>query len=577
MFVAVLVVLLQWPDRTLHQRLVTGFSLAGQIEDSGVMRPIAAKTVGTAEAQTEELFGADAATFVQQLEQRLRSKPANPLPWVLTMKEVQAGITEAPVSKAVMDRKYGVGLWRPLPRHVIEQNGKHRPIDDGKAAGTNARSTVQEANVCLPSEFIILTTKALAQRLQHQDATPEWFSVRAAVEDWWKGYRQLQPTAEHMALCIAAIRNPHSGEVQYAQLKGLPFGLGAAVNQFVRVPFLLTAAARRLLYVLVGHYVDDNAVVERGLLGEAARDAYVHFVQQLIGVHLSAEKRQPASTLCCFFGHLHDLRPVPFEFCAVLEPKPGMRSEVSGLCQQAVQQGLTTGAAAKLRDKATWLDSGLAGRCCRGALSSLADVQYGRNPDSKATSTKQCAAMAPPRTVPLLANPSAPVLVYTDASADHVRVRIGALVLHPGGKAFGMVYDVPEKVAQPWRGEGAGINQAELYAANVLAWSAPQLLAGADVIWFIDNTAAESALVKSGSATPSMSSLALQDSTFLLALRARPWFEWVPSDDNPADGFSRVGWDCTLASQLQIERIQPTAPPAVDNFVGIWQLVETLG
>ena len=218
--------------------------------------------------------------------------------------------------------------------------------------------------------------------------------------------------------------------------------------------------------------------------------------------------------------------------------------------------------------------SHVASRCCRGALSSLVDVQYGWNPDSKATSTKQfleylaaVAATAPPRIIPLLANPSAPVLVYTNASADHERVRIGALVLHPGGKIFGMVYDVLGEVAQPWRGEGAGINQAELYAANVLVWSAPQLLADADVIWFIDNTSAESALVKSGSATPSMSSLALQASTFLLALRARLLFEWV----------SREGWDCPLALQLQIERIEPKAPPAVDSFVGIWQLVATLG
>ena len=81
MFVAVLVVLLQRPHKTLPQRLVTGFSLAGQIEDSGIIRPIAVKTVETGEAQSEELFDDTPPSSSR------RNKPANPLLWEVIMKE----------------------------------------------------------------------------------------------------------------------------------------------------------------------------------------------------------------------------------------------------------------------------------------------------------------------------------------------------------------------------------------------------------------------------------------------------------------------------------------------------------
>eukprot|EP00959_Pyramimonas_sp_CCMP1952_P428707 8979101-Pyramimonas_sp.AAC.1 len=58
---------------------------------------------------------------------------------------------------------------------------------------------------------------------------------------------------------------------------------------------------------------------------------------------------------------------------------------------------------------------------------------------------------------------------------------------------------------------------------------------GADVLWFIDNQAAEAALVKAGSPTESMCRLALQATAALVALGSRPWFERAPSDDSPAD------------------------------------------
>ena len=93
----------------------------------------------------------------------------------------------------------------------------------------------------------------------------------------------------------------------------------------------------------------------------------------------------------------------------------------------------------------------------------------------------------------------------------------------------------------------------------------PSLLHNRDVSWFIDNQAAEAALVKAGSPTESMCSLALVATAALTALGARPCFERIPSSDNPADVLSRAGYDDPVVlSRLraaQWEACPPREPP----------------
>ena len=69
--------------------------------------------------------------------------------------------------------------------------------------------------------------------------------------------------------------------------------------------------------------------------------------------------------------------------------------------------------------------------------------------------------------------------------------------------------------------------------------------------------------------------------TFFLALKARAWFECIPTDDNPADGFSREGWDCALVRKMlamvEIRRVRLRAPPDIEHCSEVWDLLEALG
>ena len=417
-------------------------------------------------------------------------------------------------------------------------------------------------------------------------ALPSWFALRMMVEDWWKGFRQIFPTRSDMAVAIAAVKHPVTAAWLFAQMRGVPFGLGTAVNQFGRMAALQTAIARRILYFVLGHYADDTAAVDGERSASGAQD-HVQRLAVVLGIKLSDTKRKPAAAMRDFLGHEHDLSRIRSDGYLGYGPKLGMREKfVEEIHDIRQTQYLPSGRASKVRGTATWIDTGLEGRVCRGALTALIARQYyedsedvppGSNIDHCLAFLAAAAAHQSVRAIPLKIRARRPVLVYTDASAEKGKVRIGAMVIAPGARTEIVVYDPPQKVVDAWGTGDTIINQAELHAAPIVACTMPHLLRQADVIWFIDNSAAEAALVKAGSPTQTMCTLALVATAALASLKVRPWFEHIPSEDNPADVLSRGGLeDAAVAEAVRSGEFlvrEPVEPPteAVLNYEFWWQ------
>ena len=68
-----------------------------------------------------------------------------------------------------------------------------------------------------------------------------------------------------------------------------------------------------------------------------------------------------------------------------------------------------------------------------------------------------------------------------------------------------------------------------------------QQLLNQDALLFVDNQAVCSALVPGSSSSDDISYIVSLCHLVWAALRAIIWLEYVPSDDNPSDGFSRDG------------------------------------
>ncbi|CAK0895584.1 unnamed protein product, partial [Prorocentrum cordatum] len=499
--IAFMVALMGWPDKGLPSRPALGFELAGAIPPSGILRPIATKHIGKGPEPEagEEVFGGDACRCVAAVEAMRHPSKNVGATWDLTLAEISEGIADPMRTKDEMDSLHGAGRWRPLVRHVIWQADKWRPIDDGKRSRTNALSSTHETAVCIPPEFVIILLKCMALSfIKASGGIPPWFKPMVSLEDWWKGYRQLFPTSEHMGLAVVAVMCPETRSWLYAQLRGLPFGLGSAVNQFTRAAGFVTALNRRILLTLTGHYADDSPTVELSCLA-GLRWSASNIVQESAvcsGGKYSASKHWPPSFMFNFLGHLHDLVRTCYALGATWGPKLHTRERLVEMCMAAVQSGrLSSGTAAKMRGLATWMDAALA------------------------------------------------VRVYTDAAADADRVRLGAKVILPDGRTFVTVLDADQCLRETWGPQDTVINQAELQRGALVAATFAKELRGQDVIWRVGNTSAATSLVKAGSPTATMRRLALQALALLAALGCRCWFDHVPSADNPADALSRDALD----------------------------------
>ena len=138
---------------------------------------------------------------------------------------------------------------------------------------------------------------------------------------------------------------------------------------------------------------------------------------------------------------------------------------------------------------------------------------------------------------------------------------------------------------QLWDSRETFINQAELLAAPVLIWRARKLLYRREVLWFIDNTAAATALIKHTSTARDSRHMAMLVGAVFVSAQVRPWYEYVASAQNPADILSRAGLDAPevqarIASHLWRELPRPHLDwpiLAQPDWAAVWGHFAALG
>lgn len=136
-----------------------------------------------------------------------------------------------------------------------------------------------------------------------------------------------------------------------------------------------------------------------------------------------------------------------------------------------------------------------------------------------------------------------PLLIYIDASFENQQLRLGWVIFdsRSSDPPTGGSCCVPPQVIQSWKPRNQQIFPGETLCGLLLPYIQPDLLEGRDLLWFVDNEAAVSALVRAASSEEDVHELAQLSRILLFRLRSRPWYEWVDSESNPSDGLSRLG------------------------------------
>ena len=139
------IVLLRWPDRKLPKCLILGFQLTEAIERANIYRPTNAHAVGArVELDAgETLLGPSAKSFVDQLTQATAVPAHAQEIYEATVSEINQGLSGPLRPREYFDELYGVGGWRPLPRHVIWQADRCTGIHAGRHGPSAAHTYCQ--------------------------------------------------------------------------------------------------------------------------------------------------------------------------------------------------------------------------------------------------------------------------------------------------------------------------------------------------------------------------------------------------------------------------------------------------
>ena len=241
------VALLGWPDHDFPMRCMLGNVVFGHIKNTGLWRPQvrAAKTTPNQLARSNDEYNTELAATRS-------AGRGNDIIYSKTLEEVRQGIASGPWSKAELDRRFGAGGWRGIPRfprHRVDDDS-WRPIDDGSRSGHNDATSADETIFThSPDEPVFISHEFYnfenIEKCMQEDECLEPLGVLCGgCQDEKKAFRQVPIHPDHIAYNIVAIFNPSSGCTVFFIVFGSLFGFFLSVFNFnpLSCPYLRRGA-----------------------------------------------------------------------------------------------------------------------------------------------------------------------------------------------------------------------------------------------------------------------------------------------------------------------------------------------
>ena len=364
---------------------------------------------------------------------------------------------------------------------------------------------------------------------------------------------------------------------------GMAFGLASAVVNFNRFPMLGVAICRRCCCAMSAAYFDDELSVEM-LQDAAVSKLGLQLVFRLMGSATQVSKSYPTAMDRHYLGSSLHVGDVPSEGVVVIQPKEATRFKVACAVQQALSLGnMSPDAAGKLRGDLQWFFSMSTGRAGRLAGPLLQRLQCREEPLLESDDLEVLQFLLAvirsigPREVSLFPGVGSVVRVYSDASWENGHLRLGWVIFGLRSVPLGRTAQVPDAIISQWTPRKTQIYPGEALCALAVPLLHAGELRGADVLWFIDNEAAASAVIRGQSKTEDVHGIALTAAMCVQHLNARVWVEWIDSESNPSDGLSRAGvsdpWTCSQPWQLAVAHL-PHWLGEVASLQDAWQRAE---
>ena len=469
-----------YPDRKVVTDILSGMRITGDIADSNVLT--AKSTVASvSSAQLERrrrannirvckwiLDHADDSTLVDEI-------------WAKTTKEVERGWLSPlkPLTRMDMNATF------LSPRFAVRQRrDKIRLIDNFKMSQVNRLASMHETYCPQGLSHLLCSARAL-----HREGASE---LRIFTLDIRNAFKTIPLHAGDEKFATIATLCPTTGAIFLCTSKVLPFGARASPLSWGRVVTFLQFLLRKALHVHTGAYVDDIHAIEPAHACEAGFDVTSRFLE-VTGFTAEPEKCQTPRPVAALLGAKVAAMG---DSMVVSADRDRIDSVVATIQAHLDENRLTSGDAAKLRGKLSFVCSLAYGRVGRGAMNELMTRQYRQTSASSLSVElrdsllwwKATLPALPPRNMPL--GPTTGCCVYTDAQGFG---HLGAYVVNDH-EAWYVSTHAPE-----WALEKYGIFEFELLAAWLGVEIAIRHASPGRILLFVDNEGAHHAIVRGAS------------------------------------------------------------------------------
>eukprot|EP00971_Amphidinium_carterae_P336376 6472724-Amphidinium_carterae.2 len=254
---AVLTVLMKWPDVMLPMRFISGFHTTGVLERTGVYAPMDT----TPPVSVAQVISHAPLVFARMAERDI--SPDAQFLWDSCVKEQQAGWASELLPRHAIDALFGASRWAPIPSFCHTQpDGKQRRIDDAKAGHQNQAAAYSEKLAMCTAFQPALNARLFWEESQSLGIPVDSLRLHAGGEDLPNAYRHVPCHPSDLPLNVVAVQNPLDRQWYYQVVYAMLFGMTSAVLQFGRWSAWIEAVSRRLLQVVLSMYVDDAHIMD---------------------------------------------------------------------------------------------------------------------------------------------------------------------------------------------------------------------------------------------------------------------------------------------------------------------------
>ena len=526
-----------FPDQRLWEDLHQGFRISGWMPDTGIFtRRLKPPTSCLKELLSQSSY---------RTPLTLRSIARSPVDEVAKQAWAETKIEEEK-QWIFRDHAYNPSQILLARRFGLAQKSKVRVIDDGKGCSLN--TTV---GLCEKYNLDGIDVLAATLLLVMAQASGKPLQLRGKTFDLVSAYKHFPIHPEDREHFRIGVLDTDQSEPAVFGSNVLTFGATGSVGGFLRVSNAIWHTGVHDLEIPWLSYFDDFPVLSPAACCDQV-DSLVDKLFSCLHVEYAKTGKKAVEFNCRFaaLGLMCDLSGFDegsFTIGHTVERRTELVATIHAILDS---DELTPKEAEVLRGRLHWFNSYLFGRAPCNAMHTLSKRAQGHTHDSRLGEDLRASLSillnhletSPPLTLRLTSGRN--LFVFTDGSYEpdsDIRAGVGGLIVDDAGVPLRFFSDhlCDTDLEVLLQESSHPIYAVELFAVMIAMSVWEDLLFDTFTVVFVDNTAAQAALIAGRSSTE-CGRVILQhviDSEHRTA--NRPWFGWVPSYSNPSDPPSR--------------------------------------